>query len=56
MAPPMREIYARFVPRELQQELLEGMLSRHKEMPQIQFSQEDVAAIMAYLYELSIRP
>lgn len=52
IAPPMRDIYPRFPPRELQEELLEGMASRHKEMPQIQFSQEDVAAIMDYLYEL----
>lgn len=55
IAPPMRDIYARFAPRELQEELLEGKVSRHKEMPQIQFSQEDVAAIMAYLYELATR-
>jgi mono/diheme cytochrome c family protein len=55
IAPPMRDIYARFAPRELQEELLEGKVSRHKEMPQIQFPQEDVAAIMAYLYELATR-
>ena len=54
-APPMRDIYARFAPRELQEELLEGKVSRHKEMPQIPFSQEDVAAIMAYLYEIARR-
>jgi len=55
IAPPMRGIYLRFSPRELQEQLLEGIGSRHKEMPQIQFSQEDVAAIMAYLYELALR-
>jgi mono/diheme cytochrome c family protein len=55
-APPMRDIYGQFAPRELQEELLEGKVSRHKEMPQIPFSQEDVAAIMAYLYELATRP
>ena len=54
-APPMRDIYGRFAPRELEAELQEGMVSKHKEMPQIQFSQEDVAAIMAYLYELASR-
>ena len=37
-APPMRDIYARFNPRELQAELSEGMVSRHREMPQIEFS------------------
>ena len=32
-APPMRDIYARFAPRELQAELREGMVSRHRAMP-----------------------
>jgi mono/diheme cytochrome c family protein len=54
-APPMRDIYARFAPRELEAELREGMVSRHKAMPQIDFSREDVAAIMAYLYALATR-
>ena len=54
-APPMRSIYARFAPRELQAELREGMVSRHREMPQIDFSDEDVDAIMAYLYALAAR-
>jgi cytochrome c len=55
IAPPMRDIYARFPPRELQEELLEGKVSRHKAMPQIEFSHEDVGAIMAYLYALAVR-
>ena len=54
-APPMRDVYARFAPRELQMELSEGMVSRHREMPQIDFSGEDVDAILAYLYALAIR-
>jgi len=54
-APPMRSIYARLAPRELQAELREGMVSRHREMPQIDFSDEDVDAIMAYLYALAVR-
>lgn len=54
-APPMRDIYARFAPRELQAELSEGMVSKHKEMPQIDFSDEDVNAILAYLYALAVR-
>jgi mono/diheme cytochrome c family protein len=37
-ALPMRDIYDRYATRELQEELLEGMVSRHKEMPQISFS------------------
>lgn len=55
IAPPMRDIYTRYAPRELQEELLEGKVSRHKEMPQIQFSHEDVDAILWYLYELAKR-
>jgi len=52
-APPMRDIYDRFATRELQEELSEGMVSKHKQMPQISFSKEDVAAILAYLYDLA---
>jgi mono/diheme cytochrome c family protein len=55
IAPPMRDIYARFAPRELEHELLQGMVSKHKAMPQIEFSHEDVSAIMAYLYALAVR-
>ena len=54
-APPMRDIYARFAPRELQAELREGMVSRHRAMPQIDFSDEDVDAILAYLYALAVK-
>jgi len=53
LAPPMRDIYARYAPRELQAELMEGMVSRHKEMPQIDFSEEDAHAILVYLYALA---
>ncbi len=49
----MRDIYLRYAPRELQQELKEGLVSKHKEMPQIQFSQEDADAILWYLYDLA---
>lgn len=55
IAPPMRDIYARFAPRELEAELREGMVSRHKEMPQVDFSAEEVTAIMWYLYALAVK-
>ena len=54
-APRMRDIYARFAPRELQAELREGMVSKHRTMPQIEFSDEDADAILAYLYALAIK-
>jgi len=53
-APPMRTVYARFSPRELQAELHEGLVSRHRDMPQIDFSDEDTDAILAYLYALAL--
>lgn len=54
-APPLREIYARFAPRELQAELSEGMVSQFRDMPQVEFTSEDVDAILAYLYQLSMQ-
>jgi len=51
----MRDIYTRFDPRELQAELSEGMVSKHRQMPQIDFSDEDVYAILSYLYTLAIK-
>jgi cytochrome c2 len=54
-APPMRDIYARFNPRELQVKFSEGIASKHKEMPQIDFSDDDTYAILAYLYTLAVR-
>jgi hypothetical protein len=35
-------------------ELEEGMVSKHNEMPHIDFSDEDVDAILSYLYAISI--
>jgi mono/diheme cytochrome c family protein len=52
-APPMRDIYGLYATRELQEELSEGMVSKHKAMPQISFSDEEVAAILDYLYKLA---
>ena len=51
----MRDVYSRFAPRELQAELREGMVSKHREMPQIDFSDEDTDAILAYLYALAVK-
>ena len=54
-APAMRDVYGRFNPRELQAELSESTVSKHKEMPQIAFSDEDVYSILTYLYALAAR-
>jgi mono/diheme cytochrome c family protein len=48
-APPLREVYLRYPIEQLEYGFAEGMGSRHREMPQIQFSSEQVSAILNYL-------
>lgn len=48
-APPFREIYRNFPIERLEFELSEGIGSKHQEMPQIQFSTEQIAEILNYL-------
>ncbi len=49
VAPPLRDIYRKRSLERLEFELAEGMGSRHQEMPQVQFSTEEIAAILNYL-------
>jgi len=55
-APPLRDVYRKRPAQELQFEFAEGMGSRHKDMPQVQFSSEQVDAILTYLSEISGEP
>ena len=55
-APPLREIYLKYPIEELEYGFAEGMGSRHREMPQIQFSTEEVSAILSYLGSITGRP
>jgi cytochrome c len=48
-APPLREIYLKYPIEQLEYGFAEGMGSKHREMPQIQFSSEQVSAILNYL-------
>jgi len=48
-APPLRQIYLSYPIEELEGGFAEGMGSKHRDMPQIQFSTEQVAAILNYL-------
>lgn len=48
-APPLRDVYLKYPIDQLEGGFAEGMGSRHRGMPQIQFSPEQVAAILAYL-------
>jgi mono/diheme cytochrome c family protein len=55
-APPLREIYRQRPDERLEFEFAEGMGSRHADMPQIQFSSEEIAAILTYLGGISAEP
>jgi mono/diheme cytochrome c family protein len=48
-APPLREVYLKYPIDQLESGFAEGMGSRHRDMPQIPFSDEQVAAILNYL-------
>jgi mono/diheme cytochrome c family protein len=48
-APPLREIYLKYPIDQLEEGFAEGMGSKHRDMPQIPFSADQVAAILAYL-------
>jgi cytochrome c len=48
-APPLREVYRKYPIQQLEYGFAEGLGSKHLDMPQIQFSTEQVAAILDYL-------
>lgn len=48
-ALPLRDVYRTYPIEQLAFELSEGIGSRHKSMPQIQFSSEEIDQILAYL-------
>ncbi len=51
-APPFREIFTRVPLEGLEFELSEGAGSRHTDMPQMQFSTEQIAEIISYLQDI----
>jgi cytochrome c len=55
-APPLREVYLGKPVEMLEQGLEEGLGSRHRDMPQVQFSAEQAGAILDYLGSLVGRP
>jgi mono/diheme cytochrome c family protein len=48
-APPLREVYLKYPIDQLEEGFAEGMGSKHRDMPQIPFSADQVAAILVYL-------
>lgn len=55
-APPLRVVYLKYPLEQLEYDFAEGMGSKHRQMPQIQFSSEEVSAILNYLGSLTGRP
>jgi len=51
-APPVRDIYRRYPLERLEFELSEGIGSTHRDMPQVQFSSEQIEKILNYLDNL----
>lgn len=51
-APPLRDIYRQYPLERLEFELSEGIGSTHPDMPQIQFSTEQIEKVLAYLDSL----
>lgn len=54
-APPLRVVYLKYPVEQLEYDFAEGMGSKHQEMPQIQFSSEEVSAILNYLGSITGR-
>ena len=48
-APNLWDILRSYPPDQLEFELAEGMGSKHREMPQIQFTSEEIASVQNYL-------
>jgi cytochrome c len=48
-APPLRQVYLKYPIEQLEEGFAEGMGSRHRDMPQIQFAPDQVEAILNYL-------
>jgi cytochrome c len=54
-APPFRTLGTKYPVESLEEALAEGIISGHPDMPEFQFSGEDVGAIIAYLKSIQER-
>lgn len=48
-APRFRELHRRFVVQDLQERLLEQLMTHHKDMPQFRLTMEELTGLIAYL-------
>lgn len=53
-APPLRDIFNQRSPEWLAADLSEGLGSRHDDMPQVQFSSDEIGAILDYLGSITL--
>jgi mono/diheme cytochrome c family protein len=51
-APPFRDIVKRYEPETLAEALAEGIVTGHPDMPEFEFTPEEVGAVIAYLDSL----
>jgi cytochrome c len=51
-APPFRDLVKRYEPETLAEALAEGIVTGHPDMPEFEFSPEQIGAIIAYLNSL----
>lgn len=54
-APNLWTVLQAYEQEQLEFELSEGIGSRHRDMPQIQFSSEEISSIQSYLFSLTKR-
>lgn len=48
-APRFRDLHRRFVVQDLQERLLEQLMTHHKDMPQFRLTMEELTGLIAYL-------
>ena len=51
-APAFRDLHRRYAVDDLAESLAEGIVTGHPDMPEQSFSQDEVAALIAYLHSL----
>jgi cytochrome c len=53
-APPFREVVRRYPAGDLEESLAEGIMTGHPDMPEVQFTPEQIAGVIAYLDALAV--
>lgn len=54
-APPFREVARRYPPANLMEALAEGIVTGHKDMPEFEFTPDEISAIVGYLEALRLQ-